>query len=116
MSRPSAPSLGLDIVETARVARLARRNPRFLKRVFSAAELRYCLGKRNQWQHLAVRFAAKEAVWKAVGGGALSLKDIEIRRSADGRPGVVLKGKPAPFIQVSLSHTADYAAAVAVRG
>ena len=116
MARPSAraPGLGLDIVEISRVRALARRNPRFLTRVFSAEEIRYCRGKRRAWQHFAVRFAAKEAVWKALGDGALALKDIAVSRDGNGRPGVLLKGKPSRRIQLSLTHSDDYAAAVAL--
>ena len=50
--------LGVDIVEISRVRDLARRNPRFLKRVFSADEISYCKAKKNPWPHFAVRFAA----------------------------------------------------------
>lgn len=109
-----AGGLGLDIVEISRVRALARRNPRFLTRVFSAEEIRYCEGKRRAWQHFAVRFAAKEAVWKALGDGSLALKDIAVSRDAKGRPGVLLRGKPAKRIRLSLSHSDDYAAAVAL--
>ena len=111
----SAPSLGLDIVEIGRIRSLARRNARFLKRVFSNEEIRYCKGKKKQWQHFAVRFAAKEAVWKAVGQPGLRLKDISVRRAASGRPSVVLKGRPAKDIQISLSHSEHYAAAVVLK-
>ena len=113
--RAAAPSMGLDLVEIDRVADLAKRNPRFLTRVFSAEELRYCKGKRMRWQHLAVRFAAKEAVWKALGEPGLALKDISVTRDAMGKPGVLIKGRRAPHVQISLTHSARYAAAVAVR-
>ena len=106
--------LGLDIVEISRIRTLARRNPRFLTRVFSADEIRYCRGKRRAWQHFAVRFAAKEAVWKAMGDGGLALKDIAVSRDGLGPPGVLLRGKPAKRIRISLTHSDDYAAAVAL--
>lgn len=106
--------LGLDIVEISRIRDLAKRNPRFLARVFSPDEIHYCRGKRRAWQHFAVRFAAKEAVWKAVGEAGLGLRDIAISRDGDGRPGVLLKGRPARNIQISLTHSDDYAAAVAL--
>lgn len=108
----AGPGLGLDIVEISRIRALARRNPRFLARVFSPEEIRYCRGKRLAWQHFAVRFAAKEAVWKALGRAGLALKDIAVSRDADGRPGVLIKGKPARNVLISLSHSDDYAAAV----
>ncbi len=110
----AVPSLGIDIVEIKRVARLARRNARFLSRVFSPEEIRYCRDKKKKWQHFAVRFAAKEAVWKALGRPGLDLKDISIRRAVSGRPSILLEGRPAPYIQISLTHTESYAAAVAL--
>src|SRR5579885_1140731 len=78
--------IGLDIVEIDRIRGLARRSPRFLSRVFSAEEIAYCRGKRLQWQHFAVRFAAKEAVWKALGREGLGLKDISVSRDERGKP------------------------------
>lgn len=107
--------VGLDIVEISRVRALARRNPRFLKRVFTDEEIAYCSGKKLKWQHFAVRFAAKEAVWKAIGRGAVALKDISVRRDASGKPSVLLKGKPLKGFSLSLTHSAEYAAAVALR-
>jgi holo-[acyl-carrier protein] synthase len=107
--------LGADIVEIARIRALARRQPRFLTRVFSADEIAYCRGKKLQWQHFAVRFAAKEAVWKALGESGLALKDISISRDAQGKPGVLVRGRKAARIKISLSHSERYAMAVAVR-
>ncbi|MBI4376440.1 MAG: holo-ACP synthase [Elusimicrobia bacterium] len=107
--------IGLDIVEIDRIRKIARRTPRFLERVFSAKEIAYCRAKKNQWQHFAVRFAAKEAVWKALEGErGLSLRDIAVSRDARGKPGVLLKGKPARGLRLSLSHSDQYAVAVAV--
>lgn len=109
------PSVGLDIVEIGRIRGLARRNPRFLKRVFTQEEIRYCESKKNRWQHFAVRFAAKEAVWKTLSANGVGHKDISVVRAASGRPEVYLRGKPARAIQISLSHSRSYAAAVAIR-
>ena len=105
--------IGLDIVEIGRIKRLGSRNPRFLNRVFTDQEIRYCQPKKNRWQHFAARFAAKEAVWKALGQDGVGLKDISVSRDAKGRPGVLLRGKPAPHIQLSLSHCGQYAMAAA---
>ena len=91
------------------------RSPRFLKRVFSKAEIAYCMDKKRPWQHFAVRFAAKEAVWKALGMEGIALQDISVARDGEGRPSVLLYGKPAPEIALSLSHSDHYAAAVAVK-
>jgi holo-[acyl-carrier protein] synthase len=107
--------IGLDIVEIARVRSLARRNPRFLSRVFTADEVAYCRAKKKQWQHFAVRFAAKEAVWKAMGKDGLRLKDISVGRDRRGKPGELIKGKPSKAFALSLSHSERYALAVAVR-
>lgn len=107
--------LGVDIVEIARVRALARRNPRFLTRVFSAEEIAYCDGKKLKWQHYAVRFAAKEAVWKALGTGGLILKDIAVSSDKHGRPGVLIRGKKAKGLKLSLSHSDRYAVAVAAK-
>lgn len=107
--------LGVDLIEIARVRALARRNPRFLRRVFSAREIAYCRAKKNPWPHFAVRFAAKEAVYKALGHGGVALTAISVIRGADGRPAVALRGRPARGWKLSLSHGREHAVAVAVR-
>lgn len=109
-----APGVGLDIVEIERVERLARANPRFLRRIFSAQEIQYCQSKKKRWQHVAARFAAKEAVWKALGQAGIALQDISVHRPAQGPPGVLLRGRPASHIKLSLSHCDRYAMAVAI--
>ena len=107
--------LGLDIVEIKRIKRLGQKTPRFLTRVFTTAEISYCRGKSNPWQHFAVRFAAKEAVWKALNRDSVSLKDISVSRDSRGKPGILLRGKPLAGCRVSLSHSDVYAMAVAVK-
>ncbi|MEK7859116.1 MAG: holo-ACP synthase [Elusimicrobiota bacterium] len=107
--------LGLDIVEIGRIKSLARRERRFLKRVFTNEEIAYCMGKKNPWQHFAVRFAAKEAVWKALDQSGLGLKDISVGRGARGKPAVLLKGKAVRSLKLSLSHSEHYAVAVAMK-
>lgn len=107
--------LGADIVEIDRIRGLASRQPRFLSRVFSRDEIAYCRGKKNPWQHFAVRFAAKEAVWKAVGPGRLSLVDITVARDRRGRPVALVKGRAAAGVKITLSHSERYALAVAVK-
>ena len=115
MTAAAPVGLGLDIVEIDRVESLARSKPRFLQRVFSRQELRYCAPKKRRWQHLSARFAAKEAVWKALGSATkVSLKDISVGKSKGGKPEILIKGKPAPHIQLSLSHSEHYALAVAL--
>ncbi len=102
-------------MEIARVRAAGLRSPRFLKRVFSKAEIAYCMDKKLPWQHFAVRFAAKEAIWKALGMSGIALQDISVARDKEGRPSVLIAGKPAPEIALSLSHSDHYAAAVAVK-
>jgi holo-[acyl-carrier protein] synthase len=107
--------VGVDLVEISRVRDLARRNPRFLKRVFSADEIAYCRAKKNPWPHFAVRFAAKEAVYKTLGKADIPLTAISVSRDAAGRPTVSISGKPARRIKLSLSHGREHAVAFAVR-
>ena len=118
--------VGTDIVPVARIARLAdERGDTFLQRWFTAAELAHCRAKAHPEQHLAARFAAKEAVFKAVGGdsaGPVPWHDIEVLSAPGGAPAVRLTGDIAAAaaeqhrddLQVSLSHCEDYATATAV--
>jgi holo-[acyl-carrier protein] synthase len=111
-------SLGVDIVEVPRVARLIRQK-RFLDRVFSTAEIAYCGPKKNSAQHYAVRFAAKEAVYKALGKSGVAHKDISVVNSPSGSPSVKLAGRLKSLehkLSISLSHTPEYAVAVALFG
>ena len=110
--------VGMDIVETARIERLSERSPAFLERVFTSVELEYCLSKRCRYMHLAARFAAKEAVAKAL-GRSFSWKDVEVINNPRGKPEVVLYGRArqaagAANVHLSISHTSTCAAAVAV--
>ena len=107
--------VGVDLVEISRIRDLARRNPHFLKRVFSADEIAYCKAKKNPWPHFAVRFAAKEAVYKTLGRADIALTAISVSRDAAGRPSVSISGKPARKIKLSLSHGREHAVAFAVR-
>jgi holo-[acyl-carrier protein] synthase len=108
--------IGVDIVEIHRIAKQAK-NPRFLKRVYTSGEVAYCRARKNSAQHFAVRFAAKEAVWKAVGHPRLLHRDIQVRNRADGKPEIIF---PSPFrhltkkVAISLSHGRDYAVAMAL--
>ena len=129
MQVPAAAELrvrvGVDIVGVERVARLVIENPGSLDVLFTRRELAYCLGKRRRYEHLAARFAAKEAVLKAFGTGLgqrMRWTDVEIVNGVTGRPRVCLYGEVAVWAQqrgladldISLSHTADLAIAQAV--
>ena len=116
--------LGVDIVEIERVQRSIKRyGERFLSRVYTDAELELCL---NNVPELAVRFAGKEAVMKALGTGrrGVSWRDIEILRNKRNAPLVYLHGRARSRakklgiteIAVSLSHSRDYAIATAIGG
>jgi len=108
--------IGVDIVEIDRISKSVR-NPRFLKRVYTPNEVTYCRSRKNSAQHFAVRFAAKEAVWKAVGQPALLHRDIQVRNRPNGKPEVVFPGRFARLarrVAISLSHGRDYAVAMAV--
>jgi holo-[acyl-carrier protein] synthase len=116
-------NIGLDIIEVHRIEKAIRRwQDRFLKRVFTQAEIRYCRAKRAQSASFAARFAAKEAVWKALGlikGHNPLWSEVEIGTSQDGDPHVILRGKAKKMaggkdVAISISHTSEYAAAVAI--
>lgn len=112
---------GIDAVSIPRFIRfLDRRGDRGLRRLFTPAEIGYCLGLDNGVPSLAARFAAKEAFFKAVAtgwsrGGAWT--DVEVTRAPDGKPGLTLHGRAAALagtlgarhVHVSLTHTSDLA-------
>ena len=117
---------GIDIIEVGRIASSYEKfGERFANRILLPGEITYCLSHKNPAPFLAARFAAKEAISKAFGtgiGAALGWQDMEIRRKESGEPFVVLHGKGKKLFQsrrakrllISLSHTANYAAATAV--
>ncbi len=108
---------GIDIVEVERIKKIISKNKKFVSKIFTAKEIAYCQKKKNIWEHFAVRFAAKEAVFKALENPKLSLNNIVIRNKKDGKPQVVLEGSKSFFkgqIFISLSHTHDYAIAQAL--
>ncbi len=106
--------IGVDIIEVKRIKNIARKRGSFLSRVFTEEEIKYCQRKKNPWQHLAVRFAAKEAIWKTLGKNRISLKNISIKNEPSGKPKVFLNGKEKRNIYLSLSHCQEYALAQAL--
>jgi len=117
--------VGVDIIEIDRVrAALDRHGERFLRHVFLDDEVRYCAGRRDPAIHYAARFAAKEAVVKALAvkkGMRFLWRDIEVVRNQDGAPSVRLTGraldrasrKAVRSVHVSLSHSETHAVAMA---
>ena len=114
---------GIDIAEVPRIGEsIARFGDRFLRRIFTEEEIRYCGSKANRIERYAARFAAKEASMKALGTGwsrGIRWRDIEVFRQPGGRPTIRFHGKAAEFftrlgaknVALSLSHTADQAIA-----
>ena len=111
--------IGVDIIEIARIGRAANRwGERFLNRIYTDKELEIC---KNRPPALAARFAAKEAVMKALGTGmkGISWRDIETLANSDGKPIVHLRGGAQRTaeqlklteVEISLSHSQDYAVA-----
>jgi holo-[acyl-carrier protein] synthase len=116
-------ALGIDLIEIKRVKKVKERwGKRFLERVYTPKELEYCLKKRFPENSLAGRFAAKEAVMKALSTGlssGVSWKDIEILNDKKGKPEVLLYGKTKKLlgkkkVLISISHTKEDAIAQAV--
>jgi len=118
--------VGIDIIEVTRIAASHEKfGERFVNRILLPDEIAYCRSHKHPAPFLAARFAAKEAISKAFGtgiGASLGWQDMEIRRKESGEPYVVLHGKgeelfkarKAKRLLVSISHTQNYAAAMAM--
>lgn len=115
--------IGNDIIEIERIKGVIDRYPkRFLDRVFSSKEQEYCLKRKEPALHFAGRFAAKEAIVKALGTGfskGLNWLDIEILPNEKGKPEVFLSPSASKFLgepalMVSISHCRLYATAFAI--
>jgi holo-[acyl-carrier protein] synthase len=114
---------GIDIAEVNRIANsIARFGRRFLERVFTADEIRYCESKANKAERYAGRFAAKEAAMKAIGTGwnrGVTWRDVEVRRAPGSRPTMEFHNKAGEFFRqlgavrahLSITHTKDSAMA-----
>lgn len=114
---------GIDLVEIGRIRHsLDRYGERFLNRIYTADEKKYCLGKKNAAESLAARFAAKEAGAKALGTGisrGVTWREIEVRRAPGGKPSIQFHGRAAEFAKrigvknsaLSLTHSRDTAMA-----
>ncbi len=117
--------LGIDLVDVDRMRAILARTPSFSEKVFSEDERTYCEGKADPAMHYAARFAAKEAVVKALGAGftqGIACKDIAVAKDKAGKPYLTLAGNAQKIAQdlgitafpISLSHTKEYAIACAI--
>ncbi len=118
--------LGTDIVECLRIRKMIdEHGEQFLRRVFTTREIRYCQSRRHSTEHFAGRWAAKEAVLKALGTGwrrGISWTDIEIRNDPTGQPRVAVQGEAKEIakkmrlqdLMITISHCRQFATAYAI--
>lgn len=122
----SIKGLGVDIVEIDRMKRALERHPQMRERLFSATERAYCDRRNKPEIHYAMRFAAKEAVLKALGTGfrGMRFRDVEVMRDENGRPVPTLHGRAKQVaeergvielhLSLSFTHSTAVASAVAI--
>jgi holo-[acyl-carrier protein] synthase len=116
--------VGIDLCEVDRMRRVLARTPGFAGRVFTEDEQAYCRQRRDPVERFAARFAAKEAVMKAmgVGLGACAFREVEVVRAESGAPSLALHSAAAELAaargitgwHMSLSHTATVAEALVI--
>ena len=108
---------GVDIIEVRRIRQAVDKwGDDFLGRIFTDKELEIAKSRVARYEHLAGRFAAKEAIFKALLDKEINWKDIEISNDKDGKPlcRILKKAKNKFDIQVSISHVKNYAVASAI--
>lgn len=118
--------IGTDITECLRIARMIERHGElFLDRVYTPEELQYCQNRKQSTQHFTGRWAAKEAVLKALGTGwrrGISWHDVEVINEPSGKPVILLSGgaeeaalhQGIVTMHISISHCRSHATAFAV--
>lgn len=118
--------IGTDIIECLRIAQMIERHGElFLTRVYTPHEIEYCSARKASTQHYAGRFAAKEAVLKALGTGwtrGIQWRDIEVRNELGGKPSIFLGGGARDLCEkvgicdmlISISHCRTHATAYAL--
>jgi holo-[acyl-carrier protein] synthase len=123
---PEILGIGTDITECLRIARMIERHGElFVNRVYTPDEIKYCQSRKQATQHFTGRWAAKEAILKALGTGwrrGITWCDIEIRNEPGGRPVVAVRGGAKEVVEqlgiaeilVSISHCRSYATATAI--
>ncbi len=115
--------IGIDHIEVERVNARINDHQGLREQLFTSREIEYCESKKFSGQHYAARFAAKEAFFKAIGTGwrnGMAFDEVEITNDDLGRPDLVVHGRAEKAIeenmitniQVSLSHTKDFASAI----
>lgn len=115
---------GIDIIDVGRIKKSMTRFPGMEKKLFTTEEINYCRSKRNLYHHFSARFAAKEAMGKALGKGikGITWKDISVQRSRNGKPEIKLFNNAANLaikmgvrkMHLSLSFTDTLATAMVV--
>jgi len=115
---------GIDIVKIDRIKRAAEKwGESFIEKILTAEEIAYCYGKKDPYPSLAVRFAAKEALIKAIGAEVpVRMKDIEVLNDTKGRPSIKVSNKLETFFEekkivrchLSLSHEKEFGVASVV--
>mgnify|MGYP001108265891 CR=1 FL=1 len=123
---PEIIGIGTDITECLRIARMIERHAElFINRVYTPEEIRYCQTRKQATQHFTGRWAAKEAVLKALGTGwrrGISWRDVEVRNEPGGKPRVALRGGAKEVaaqlgiaeVLVTISHCRSHATATAI--
>jgi holo-[acyl-carrier protein] synthase len=118
--------IGTDIVECLRIGQMIERHGElFITRVYTDHEIQYCQSRKLAMQHFAGRWAAKEAVLKAIGTGwikGVSWRDVEVRNEPGGKPSIVLRGGLKEMadnagvgqVLISVSHCRSHATAYAI--
>lgn len=119
-------AIGADIVECLRIAQMIERHGElFINRVYTPYEIQYCQSRKQSTQHFAGRWAAKEAVLKALGTGwvkGISWRDVEVQNNGGGKPSIVLHGGALAVAKqlgvgemlISISHCRSHATAYAL--
>ena len=119
--------IGVDIVEIDKIEESIKSNDDFLSRIYTDHEIAYCEKKRYKYEHYAGRFAAKEALFKALNLTSINQmtwSEVEIRNSRSGKPKIMLTGsmkriareKGLTDIRISLSHCRTHAVAYVIAG
>jgi len=123
---PEILGIGTDITECLRIARMIERHGElFVNRVYTPDEIKYCQSRKQATQHFTGRWAAKEAILKALGTGwrrGITWCDVEVRNEPGGRPVVAVRGGAKEVVEqlgiaeilVSISHCRSYATATAI--